>query len=68
MADNDPIQRQKNVLMAVGVALDEMRAIHDAAHAEMSGALQTAATTPFPDEDMAFTDVQDVGSPVVEAF
>jgi len=68
MTDNDPIQRQKNVLMAVGVALDEMRAIHDAAQAEMARALQTAADTPFPDEGTAFTDVQDVGSPAMEAF
>ena len=68
IADNDPIQRQKKVLAAVGVAADEMQAIHDAAQAEMAGALQTAADTPFPDEALAFTDVQDVGSPVVEAF
>ena len=68
MADNDPIQRQKNVLATVGVAADEMQAIHDAAQAEMAGALQTAADTPFPDAALAFTDVQDVGSPVLEAF
>ena len=68
MADNDPIQRQKNVLAAVGVAADEMQAIHDAAQAEMAGALQMAVDSPFPDEALAFTDVQDVGSPVVEAF
>ena len=38
------------------------------AQAEMAGALQTAADTPFPDEALAFTDVQDGGSPSVEAF
>ena len=68
MANNDPIQRHKNLLAAVGVAVDEMQAIHDAAQAEMAEALQTAADSPFPDEDMAFKDVQDVGSPSMEAF
>ena len=68
MTDNDPIQRQKNVLIAAGVVLDEMRVIHDAAQAEMAGALRAAAGTPFPDENLAFTDVQDVGSPAMEAF
>ena len=68
MANNDPIQRHKNLLAAVGVAVDEMQAIHDAAQAEMAEALQTAADSPFPDEDMAFKDVQDVGSPAMEAF
>ena len=68
IADNDPIQRHKNFLAAVGVAVDEMQAIHDAAQAEMGEALQTAANSPFPDEDMAFKDVQDVGSPAMEAF
>ena len=68
VVNNDPIQRHKNFLAAVGVAVDEMQAIHDAAQAEMGEALQTAANSPFPDEDMAFKDVQDVGSPSMEAF
>ena len=68
IADNDPIQRHKNFLAAVGVAVNEMQAIHDAAQAEMAEALQAAANSPFPDEEMAFKDVQDVGSPAMEAF
>ena len=65
---NDPIQRQKDTLSAVGVEAAEMADIHAAAQAEMAAALEIAADTPFPDEATAFTDVQDIGSPAVEAF
>lgn len=65
---NDPIQRQKDVLAAAGVEGAEMAAVHAAAQTEMAEALKIAADTPFPDEAMAFTDVQDIGSPALEAF
>lgn len=67
-AANDPISRQAVVLAAAGMTEDEGRAIHDAAQAEMIAALGLAINTPFPDEATAFTDVQDIGSPAVEAY
>jgi len=67
-AENDPIARLQESLRAAGVAEDEMAGAHDAAQAEMVEVLQQAADTPFPADDSAFADVQDIGSPAVEAY
>ncbi len=48
-----------------GAALDADR---DAAFAEMRAAYAEAREAPFPPDGVAFTDVQDVGSPVEEAY
>ena len=61
--DNDPIHRQQEQLLTVGVEVDEIAAIHKAAQIEMAEALRLAAETAFPDDSTAFTDVQDIGSP-----
>ena len=63
ISDNDPIHRQQEQLLSVGVEVDEISAIHKAAQIEMAEALRLAAETPFPDDSTAFTDVQDIGSP-----
>ena len=63
---NDPISRQRELLTDVGVNEAKIMAIHDAAQNEMVRALQIAANTPFPNEASAFTDVQDIGSPLTE--
>ena len=64
-AENDPIARQRARLAEMGVEQAELDAIRDAAPTEMAALLKRAADTPFPDDDQALADVQDVGSPLV---
>ncbi len=66
--DDDPIARQRAVLAGMGMGAAELDRIHDAAQAEMIGLIAQAAATPFPDDDTALSDVQDIGSPATEAF
>jgi len=66
--DDDPIARQRAVLAGMGVGAAELTAIHEAAQAEMIGLIAQAAATPFPADDTALSDVQDIGSPAREAF
>ena len=68
VAENDPVTRQRAVLLAMGLEVAELDAIHAAAQAEMQQVLADAAATPFPPDAAAFTDVQDVGSPAQGAF
>jgi len=65
---NDPIMRQRERLRSMEIGDKDIIAIHDVAQQEMSEALRQAAETPFPDDKTAFEDVQDIGSPVVEAY
>ena len=65
---NDPIMRQRAVLRAAGMGEDEILAIQTAAREEMIEVLQQASNTPFPDDGTAFEDVQDIGSPALEAY
>ncbi len=65
---NDPIARQRKVLADMGASEDELDAIHQTAQTEMIEVLAKASATPFPDDNTAFLDVQDTGSPAVEAF
>ena len=65
---NDPILRHRAVLRAAGMSEDEILAMHTAAREEMIEVLQQAANTPFPDDRTAFDDVQDIGSPALEAY
>jgi len=65
---DDPIARLRETLALAGVAGDEMAALTQAAHDEMRQVLDTARDTPFPQADAAFSDVQDVGHPRVEAY
>lgn len=67
-ASNDPIANQRVVLAGMGVTAAELDAIHSDAQAEMVQVLAKAAATPFPNDNMAFEDVQDIGSPAVEAY
>ena len=68
MRDNDPIQRWRSVLELAGVAQSEMDAIHARANTEMACALAEATATPWPDDNTVFDDVQDIGSPAIEAY
>jgi len=66
--DNDPIARWRGVLELAGVSRDEMEAIASRADAEMRQALADAAASPWPDDNSVFDDVQDIGSPAIEAY
>ena len=66
--NNDPIARQCEILITNGLNKDEIKRVQEAARAEMEEALRIAADTPFPDEHTAFEDVQDLGSPLLEAY
>jgi pyruvate dehydrogenase E1 component alpha subunit len=68
VATNDPIQRQRDALLAAGVSASDIRAVQDAAEAEMIAALAAATAAPWPDDNSVFDDVQDIGSPALEAF
>jgi len=68
VVSNNPISRQRMVLEGMGLGGDELEAIHQDAQAEMIQVLADAAATPFPGDDQAFSDVQDIGSPARGAF
>ncbi len=67
-AEDDPIARQRALLTQMGMSLAELETIHKEAQAEMAALLQQATATPFPPDDSAFSDVQDIGSPAREAY
>ena len=68
IAANDPIARQRAVLRAMGLGQDDLDGIHAQAQDEMVKVLADAAATPFPPDEAAFADVQDIGSPMLEAY
>ncbi|MCK1429171.1 thiamine pyrophosphate-dependent dehydrogenase E1 component subunit alpha [Bradyrhizobium sp. 87] len=65
---HDPIARTRALLIGAGVAVDMLDADEASAYAEMEGAYRSAREASFPAVAEALTDVQDVGSPLVEAF
>jgi TPP-dependent pyruvate/acetoin dehydrogenase alpha subunit len=65
---DDPIARQRDVLLAAGFPVEELDRIATDAEAEMVAALKSAAAAPFPDDGSVFADVQDIGSPERRAF
>ena len=65
---SDPITRQRALLAAAGVRPGELDALRHAAQQEMVAALADAAAAPWPADETVFDDVQDIGSPVREAF
>ncbi len=67
IAQGDPISRQRAVLAAMGLDRETLDGIHDAAQSEMQQVLADAAATPFPADEAAFGDVQDIGGPAREA-
>ena len=66
--ENDPIARQRDILLTAGISEQALTDIRGEAQAEMIEALRLAAASPFPDDDTVFLDVQDLGSPAVEAY
>jgi TPP-dependent pyruvate/acetoin dehydrogenase alpha subunit len=66
--EKDPIRRLRDVLVAAGVAAADLDADREAAMREMEAGYASAKAAPFPPVETAFDDVQDVGSPKVDAF
>ena len=66
--NNDPITRQREILLNSGLTKDEIKKVNRAAEVEMENVLRLAAETSFPSDDTAFEDVQDLGSPKLEAY
>ncbi len=65
---HDPIGRARDTLLAAGIGAAEVDAVQPAALAEMEAAYDSARAAPYPPAAEAFADVQDIGSPAVEAF
>lgn len=65
---NDPIARLRDALTLAGVAADEIDRAREVAQAEMAQVLAEAEASPWPADETAFADVQDVGSPLEEAY
>ncbi len=65
---NDPIDRQRELLQIAGIEKSVLDVIHSESQQEMKAVLAAAAASPFPDSSLAFTDVQDIGSPETEPF
>lgn len=66
--NNDPINRHRSVLKQAGVEIDVFQKLMSEAREEMKGALEAAKSAPWPADNTVFSDVQDIGSPVLEAF
>ncbi len=67
-ATRDPIMKLRDALAQAGVAAGEMDVLRDKARAEMTAALDAARDAEWPADGSVFDNVQDVGSPVREAF
>jgi acetoin:2,6-dichlorophenolindophenol oxidoreductase subunit alpha len=66
--DGDPVTRTREILAVAGLAQADLDADREDARAEMAAAYRAARDAPFPPPDVAFTDVQDVGSPREGAY
>ncbi|MDX5361374.1 MAG: thiamine pyrophosphate-dependent dehydrogenase E1 component subunit alpha [Alphaproteobacteria bacterium] len=64
----DPIARARAMLETAGYEAGDLAAIAAAAQREMRAAYDTARAAPWPDSDLAYADVQDVGDPRMVAF
>ena len=67
-ATNCPVLRQCEILHVAGVSDAELVAITTRADTEMRDALARATAAPWPDDNTAFVDIQDIGSPAQEPF
>lgn len=67
-AQRDPIMKLRETLGQAGVAADQMDTLAQKAHAEMKAALSAARDAAWPADGSVFDNVQDIGSPVQEAY
>lgn len=58
---DDPLERATEALLAHGGTAAEAQALHDAARAEIAGAVQAAERAPWPAPEAAFGEVQTTG-------
>lgn len=65
---DDPIENCRRTLEAAGVPADALSALYDEAVREMEAAYEQAKATGWPDDALAYEDVQDVGDPREVAF
>ena len=65
---HEPILRAREMLLGAGVGAEDLDSDRVMAEREMAAAYDAAVAAPYPDAGEAFRDVQDVGSPVQEAF
>ena len=67
-SENCPILRLRGALTQSGIELATLEAIRTDARDEMTLALQEARVAAWPADKSVFADVQDIGSPMQEAF
>lgn len=67
-AEDDPIQRQRDVLSSAGIEGAQIEQARSDAVAEMEAALIEATAAPWPADNSVYDHVQDIGSPAREAF
>lgn len=67
-AARDPIMKLRDALGQAGFAAAQMDALAQDARAEMKAALDTARAAAWPADGSVFDNVQDIGSPVTEAY
>ena len=65
---NDPIENCRQMLLTAGLEESELSAIAEAAAKEMKDAYETAKASDWPEKDLAYVDVQDIGDPRGGAF
>ncbi|MBX2823150.1 MAG: thiamine pyrophosphate-dependent dehydrogenase E1 component subunit alpha [Gammaproteobacteria bacterium] len=68
VANDDPVTRLRSALVLAGVSENELDKLRQDATDEMNSALNAAKAAPWPDDNTVFDDVQDIGSPAVEAY
>jgi len=56
------------MLLTAGLEESELSAIAEAAAKEMKDAYETAKASDWPEKDLAYVDVQDIGDPRGGAF
>lgn len=64
----DPIAHCRALLERAGVAASDLDALTAEARREIDAVYAEAAAAPWPAEDAAFADVQDIGDPRAEAY
>ncbi len=60
---HDPLRRTAEMLRLAAVADEDIIAIDRTARAEIDAAWKRALAAPWPAAELAFTDVQDIGTP-----
>lgn len=65
---DDPIARCRSLLEVAGIGSASLAAIAGQAEAEIAAAYEAAKASPWPEPDLAFADVQDIGDPASRPY